>query len=330
MTGSGKGRLVMALGLACAMAATTASTAVAADDGEYGALMKTLANPFWGAMAEGIEAGAEESGVAYFLQAVENDQATEPQLNLCNTMLQRKPVALIVAAISSTNLLPCLRDARADDIPIVDLDNNLDQAVLDQEGIDVAFHIGSDNVAAGAKAADYLASALGVDATGSVLVIEGLSGNITSQNRVSGFADQLAEAAPALNIVASLPGDWDRGKAASITSDTLTANPDLVAIFCANDGMALGAVEAVHAAGMSDQVKIIGVDGNSDAVKSITQGRLDASVAQLPFLVGKQAVENVARVVAGESVPESIAVPTLVITEEILADGSEPLLQYLK
>ncbi|TGR92531.1 sugar ABC transporter substrate-binding protein, partial [bacterium M00.F.Ca.ET.191.01.1.1] len=105
-----------------------------------------------------------------------------------------------------------------------------------------------------------------------------------------------------LQIVASLPGDWDRGKAASIATDTLTAHPDLVAIFCANDGMALGAVEAVYAAGKGQQVTMIGVDGNVDAVKSIKEGRLNASVAQLPYLVGKQAVENGKKALAGEKV----------------------------
>ena len=73
--------------------------------------------------------------------------------------------------------------------------------------------------------------------------------------------------------------------------------------------MALGAVEAVYAAGKGEQVTMIGVDGNSDAVKSIKAGRLNASVAQLPYLVGKQAVENVKKALAGEQVPADIAVP---------------------
>ncbi len=301
-----------------------------AQDGQYGVLMKTLSNPFWGAMGQGVEDGAKEAGVDYFVQAVESDQAAEPQLNVCNTMLERQPVAMITAAINSTNLLPCLKAAQEQGIKVVDLDGNLDQAILDKEGIEITFRIGSDNVAAGAQGAEYLVSQLGADATGAVLVIEGLSGNITGQMRAEGFAGKLAELAPGLEIVASLPGDWDRGKAASITNDILTRNPDLVAIFAANDGMALGAVEAAYAAGKGDQIVIIGVDGNSDAVKSIKDGRLNASVAQLPYLVGKQAVENVKKALAGEEVPADIAVPTLVLTQEVLEDGSEPLLEYVK
>jgi len=316
--------------LALALAVMSTGPGVLAEDGQYAVLMKTLSNPFWGAMGQGVEDGAKEAGIDYFIQAVESDQAAEPQLNVCNTMLERQPVAMITAAINSTNLLPCLKTAQDRGIPIVDLDANLDPAVLEAEGIEIAFRIGSDNVAAGAQGAEYLVSRLGAEATGPVLVIEGLSGNITGQRRAQGFAQRLGELAPGLEIVASLPGDWDRGKAASITNDILTRHPDLVAIFAANDGMALGAVEAVYAAGLGDQVTIIGVDGNSDAVKSIRDGRLNASVAQLPYLVGKQAVENVKKVLAGETVPKDIAVPTLVLTREVLEEGSEPLLQYVK
>lgn len=301
-----------------------------AQDQTYGVLMKTLANPFWGAMEEGVRAGAEEAGVEVVVQAVESDQAAEPQLNTCNTMLESPMQAFITAAINSTILLPCLKRANEMGIPVVDLDANLDHEIAAEAGVDIAFTIGSDNVAAGAQAAEWLVSQVGADATGPVLVIEGLAGNITGERRAQGFVDKLAELAPGLEVVARLPGDWDRGKAANITNDTLVANPDLVAIFAANDGMALGAVETVFAAGLQDQVTVIGVDGNSDAVQSINEGRLDASVAQLPYLVGKQAVENVGKVIAGEQVEEFIYVPTLVLTKEVLEAGTEPMLEFVR
>lgn len=314
---------VLALSLGAGSAAT-------AQDGEYGILMKTLANPFWGAMGQGVEEGAAAAGVPYFIQAVESDQAAESQLNVCNTMLERKPVAMITAAINSTNLLPCLKAAQDAGVKVVDLDGNLDPTILEAEGIKITFRIGSDNVAAGAQGADFMVSQLGADATGAILVIEGLSGNITGQKRASGFAERLAELAPGLEIVASLPGDWDRGKAATITNDILIRNPDLMGIFAANDGMALGAVESIFAAGKGGDVVIIGVDGNSDAVTSIKSGRLTASVAQLPYLVGKQAVENVQRALAGEDVPANVDVPTMVLTQAILEAGTEPMLEFVK
>ncbi len=306
--------------------------ATAASAETYGVLMKTLANPFWGAMEQGVREGAEGAGVEYYLQAVESDQAAEPQLNVCNTMLERQPDAMITAAINSTILLPCLKRANEMGIPVVDLDGNLDHKIAADAGVDIAFSIGSDNVAAGAQGAEWLVSQLGADASGPVLVIEGLSGNVTGQKRANGFAEKLGELAPGLEVVASLPGDWDRGKAANITNDILTSNPDLVAVFAANDGMALGAVETVYAAGKQDQVIVIGVDGNSDAVKSIQAGRLNASVAQLPYLVGKQAVEMVAQMKAGGAQPEGdwIYVPTMVLTKAVLDAGTEPMLEFVK
>lgn len=315
---------------ALAAALSLAAGAAGAADGEYAVLMKTLANPFWGAMGLGVEEGAKTAGVPYFVQAVESDQAAESQLNVCNTMLEKRPVAMITAAINSTNLLPCLKAAQDRGIKVVDLDGNLDPEILKKAGVSIAFQIGSDNVAAGGQGAEWLVSKLGKDAKGPVLVIEGLSGNITGQKRARGFAEALAKLAPGLTIVASLPGDWDRGKAAAITNDILTRHPGLVAIFAANDGMALGAVESVLAAGKGDQVTVIGVDGNSDAVKSIREGRLDASVAQLPYLVGKQAVENVKAVLAGGTVPAVVHVPTLVLTKDVLEAGTDPMLAFVK
>ncbi len=319
---------VLAVAAAAVMGAP--QLAGAAEKPVVAVLLKTLSNPFWGAMEQGIRDAAAETGAEYYLQAVESDQAAEPQLNVCLTMLERKPTMLLAAAINSTNLLPCIKRANELGIPVVDLDANIDYAVAEKAGVEIAFSIGSDNVAAGAQGADYVASVLGKDAKGPVLVIEGLSGNITGQKRARGFAERLAEVAPGLEIVASLPGDWDRGKAANITNDILTRYPDLKAIFAANDVMALGAVETVFAAGKGGQIVVVGVDGNVDAVKSIKQGRLNASVAQLPYLVGKQAVEQALAMLDGKPVEQFIAVPTLVLTRQVLEEGKEPLLQYVK
>ncbi len=131
-------------------------------------------------------------------------------------------------------------------------------------------------------------------------------------------------------MVASLPGDWDRQKAANITNDIMTSHPDLVAIFCANDTMALGAVESAYAAGKGGAITIIGVDGNVDAVKSIKAGRLNASVAQLPYLVGKQAVEKAKTVLAGQPADEYTYVTTLVLTKQVLDENKDPNLQFVK
>jgi len=315
---------------AAALAVGLAAAGAQAQDLEFAVLMKTLANPFWGAMGEGVEDGMEAAGVGGQIQAVPSEADVEPQLNTCLNMLESDPDALITAAINSVNLLPCLAQATEAGIPIVDLDGNLDRDMAAEEGIDIAFTISSDNRLAGEKAARYIADRLGEDAEGAVLVIEGLAGNVTGQARRDGFVEGLAEFAPNMTIEASLPGDWDRLKAANITNDMLVRNPDLAAIYAANDTMALGAVEAVFGAGKGDQVIVVGTDGNADAVSSIEQGRLDATVAQLPYLVGFRAVELAKEVVEGGEVDDLVLVDTIVLDQEVLEAGEDPLLQYVR
>src|ERR1700727_1920505 len=188
-------RSTLAVSIAALALSLATSAAFAADKPVYGVLMKTLSNPFWGAMEKGVDEGGKSAGVEIFLDAVESDQAAEPQLNACNTMLQKKTAAMITAAINSTILLPCLKQANEMKIPVVDLDNNLDPAITKKAGVDIAFHIGSDNEAAGAKGADYLVSVLGKDAKGRGLVIEGLCRNITGEKRAHGFAEELKKQA---------------------------------------------------------------------------------------------------------------------------------------
>jgi D-allose transport system substrate-binding protein len=319
--------LTIASALVLGMGVTASARA---DAPVYGVLLKTLANPFWGAMAKGIAEGGTESGVTIFQQAAQSDQDAETQLNLCNTMLERKPLALIASAINSSNLLPCMSSANQAGIPVVDLDANLDPAITAKAGVKIAFRIGSDNTHAGAQAADFFADHLGKTATGPVLVIEGLPGNVTGEMRATGFKDELAKVAPGLKVVASLPGDWDANKAANVTNDILQRNPNLVAIFACNDTMALGAVESVFADGRGGKIAVVGVDGTVDGVKSIKAGRLTATVAQLPYLEGIEAVANVAKVIAGQSVPAVIHVPTLVLTQAVLSAGTDPSLKYVK
>ncbi|HTW28301.1 MAG TPA: substrate-binding domain-containing protein [Acetobacteraceae bacterium] len=323
-------RKCLLLAAAIAAGAALATGPARAEEPTYGVVLKTLSNPFWDAMAKGIAKGGEEAQVQIFQQAAKSDQDAETQLNICNTMLERHPKALIASAINSTNLLPCMKSANERGIPVVDLDANLDPTITAKAGVKIAFTIGSDNVQAGMKAADFMAEHLGKDAKGPVLVIEGLPGNVTGQKRAQGFKEELAKVAPGLHVVASLPGDWDANKAANITNDTLQRNPDLVAIFACNDTMALGAVETVFAAGKGKQVTVVGVDGTTDGVKSIKEGRLTATVAQLPYLEGIEAVTDVKDVLAGKSVPGVVHVPTVVLTASVLEQGTNEYLKYVK
>lgn len=318
------------LGLAVSL--VLISLPLIAQQGHVTAILKTLANPFWVAMQQGLLEEAINQGIAVEILAVPTEQDVEAQLNLAETALLRKPVVLLVSPITSRNLIPALKQAAALNIPIVDLDGNLPvnyaTKTIEGENIPVVSQIASNNYEAGQMAADFIIEQLG--GVGKVLLIEGISGNITGMQRVDGCLARLKEKAPNIQVVGRYAGDWDRLKAATIVADVLTAHPDLRAIYCANDTMALGAVEAVYAAGKGGQVVVVGTDGIKDARDSILEGRLTATVAQLPYLMGKMAIITAVKIMKGEAVPIRQDVPLLLLTKEVLQKGTDPLLQYVK
>lgn len=310
-----------------------AFAAVSFCQGHVTAVLKTLANPFWVAMQQGLLEEAINQGIAIEVLAVPTETDLEAQLNLAETALLRRPVVLLVSPITSRNLLPALRLATQLGIPIIDLDGNLPldyvrKTVEGEPDIRIISQIASNNYIAGQMAADFIIEQLG--GVGKVLLIEGIAGNITGMQRVEGAIARFAEKAPGIQIVGRFAGDWDRLKAATITADVLTAHPDLRAIYCANDTMALGAVEAVFAAGKGGQVVVVGTDGIKDARDAIIEGRLAATVAQLPYLMGKMAIETAVKILKGEEVPFRQDVPLLLLTKEVLEKGTDPLIQYIR
>lgn len=319
----------MKLLFAVAMALSAMTAAQAQDKLLFGAILKTLANPHWGAMTKGVEEAGAEVGVEVVVSTVENESASEQQLNNCETMLLRNPKALIVGAINSNILLPCLKKASDSGIAIVDVDYNLDAKIAEDAGVKVTFTAGNGGESVGAVAAEFIAKRVGVDVGGPVLVLEGLPGNPNGAARGKGFRDKIATVAPNL-IPTTLNGDWDREKSANIANDMLQRNPDLKAVFAANDTMALGAVEALLAAGKTDVV-VVGVDGSSGAIESIRSGRLTATVGQFPYLVGKRSVELlVEHFREGKGLDRYEATGQTVITKEVLENNSDPMIKYLR
>ena len=316
---------------AAALAFAFTVPAEAQDKPVYAVLLKTLANPFWGAMQQGLMAGAAETGADAYVTAVENEGAVEPQLNACLTMLERKPAALLAAAINDTNLLPCLKQAVDQGIPVVNLDNTMSVETAEKAGVKFAFSIGSKNYNAGKQGAEWMVNEARRRRQG-----DGdhprrhrhLAGRPGSRQ---GLRRRPSRSSPRASMVGgTFPADWDGQKAATITNDALTRFPDLVGIFAANDTMALGAIETVYAGGKGGEVAVIGVDGNSDAVASIKAGRLNASVAQLPFLTGLQAMQKTKALLDGQAVDAANEVPTFVVTKEIFDANTDPMLAYVK
>lgn len=288
------------------------------------ALLNDTSNPYWQTLKEGITETAEKENTD--VEIFELDKATnaEGQLNQCQIALLKKPDAILFAAVNQSNLAPCLNKATQQGILLVDLDGNITQEQAKSQNLDISFSVASNNYELGEKAAQYILEKLN---GGEVLIIEGLTGSEPSRLRVEGFKNT---AKPNLKIIASLPADWDRAKAADIVDQILLAHPNLKAIFAANDTMALGAMENLRAKGRSDII-VVGVDGVKDAITAIQDGKLNATIAQLPYLMGKLAIEKTIKQLSQkETFDFRQIVPVLTIDKNTIEQNQNELLQYVR
>lgn len=173
-------------------------------------------------------------------------------------------------------------------------------------------HIASDNHEGGELASQKMADLLG--GKGEVIVIDNPA-IVSVVDREKGFSAKLAQIAPGIKIVASQSGDSKREKAQAVAEDLLQAHPNVTGIFSVNDEMALGALQAVVAAGRQDKVSIIGFDASSEGLAEIAKGNsaFKASVAQDPVLIGKIVTRTALSVLKGEKVDKLIPVPVVLV-----------------
>jgi ABC-type sugar transport system substrate-binding protein len=175
-------------------------------------------------------------------------------------------------------------------------------------------HIASDNLLGGELAAKKMADLLG--GKGEVVVIDNPA-IVSVVDREKGFAAKLGEIAPDVKIVASQSGESKREKAQAVAEDLLQAHPNITGIFAVNDEMALGALQAVIAAGRQDKVSIIGFDASSEGLKEIAKGNsaFKASVAQDPELIGRIVTRTALAVLKGDKVEKLIPVPAVLVDQ---------------
>ncbi|MEN6623562.1 MAG: substrate-binding domain-containing protein [Smithella sp.] len=271
-------------------------------DISIGSILKNNANEFWLMLAAGMEKAGEELGATIDVQATRTETDTAGQLSIAETMLQNQYSALVLSPLTNDNLNPAVQTALEAGTPIVNC--NCEYIA------DCDTFVGGLQIEIGRKAADYIAEKLG--GKGKVAILEGVSGTFTSIQRVAGFNERIAEY-PEIEVVASQTADYEVEKGMNVAANILTQNPDLNAIYCCNDNMALGAVEALRGANLLGHVVVVGVDGTGDAYKSIAAGELNATVDQFPETNGYAAVEVALRILGGQDIPKVVSTPIEVI-----------------
>ena len=276
-------------------------------------VLKTLNHPFFVDMRRGAQEAADRLGVTLKVQAAEREIDVEKQMQIVENMIQTGIQALCITPSGSREIVSALVKARDAQVPIVVVDTRLDPTAATAAGVRAATFVGSDNYEGGKLAGDYLVKTSGGSAR--VAVLEGIPGHETGDSRLRGFRDAI-KAAAGITIVASQPANWERDQGFNVFQNMLQAHPDIDSVFACSDLMALGAVEAIAAAGKSGRIRVIGFDALEDAKKAIAAGTMAASVAQFPSEMGRVAVESALKVIRGETLPSDINVKLELVTKD--------------
>ena len=273
-------------------------------------VVKTLNHPFFIDMQRGAEEAAKVAGVELIVQAAEREIDVERQMQIIENLIQRKVHVLVVAPSGSREIVPVVLKANQAGIPVLVVDTRVDLVALQAAGGKTVTFIGSDNYAGGKLAGEFLAGKMG--GTAQVAILEGIPGHETGDARLRGFRDAL-KTSPGMEIVASQPANWERDQGYNVAQNILQAHPGVNAIFAANDLMALGAIEAIAAAGKTGRITVVGFDALDEARAAVTKGTMAGTVAQDPAQMGRVSIEWAARVLKGETPPADIGVPIQII-----------------
>jgi ribose transport system substrate-binding protein len=284
----------------------------AAEKPKIALIMKSLANEFFSTMAEGARGHQKTNSAAYdlLMNGTKNETDLAEQVNLVEQMIARQVNAIVIAPADSKALVTALKRARDAGILVVNIDNKLDAAALQQAGLQVLF-VGPDNRAGARKVGEIIAGQL--KAGDNVAILEGIPTAFNSQQRRLGFEDAMKSAG--IHIASVQSGDWEMEKANGVAAALLSEHPDLKAILCANDSMALGVVAAIASAGKSGKVLVAGFDNISAIRPLLEKGAVTVTADQHGDQLAVFGIEAALKILRGDAPPADQTTPVDVITK---------------
>jgi len=237
-------------------------------------IMKSLANEFFKTMEDGAKAHHQEHSQLYelYCNGIKDEQDVNRQIEIVNQMIAKKVDAIVIAPADSRALIPVCRKAIAKGIVVINIDNKFDTDVLKQEGIQISF-VGPNNRKGARLAGEYLAQHLGK--TDKVAILEGRPGAFNGIQRKLGFEDAMVAAE--VEVVTSQSAYWEQKNAYDVATQIYARYGEtLKAILCANDNMALGAVQALK----DKNIHIVGFDNISAIQTLIKEDKVLCTVDQ--------------------------------------------------
>lgn len=269
-----------------------------------GLAMNTQTNPFFVDVKDGVQKAADEHGIELYITDAQDDPTI--QMKDVENLITKKPDAIIIDTCDSDAIVSSIEACNEAGIPVFTMDR-------EANGGEVISHIGYDAIKSGRMAGQYLVDTLG--GKGKIVEIQGIMGTNVAQQRSQGFNEIMKEN-PDMEIVACQVADFDRAKGMSVMENILQANPEIDGLYAANDEMLLGALEAMEAAGRTDSIVKIGCDAIDDTLEAMKAGKVDATIAEPPFFLGKAILNTAYDYLEGKEVEPYVVLDNQLVTQD--------------
>lgn len=275
-------------------------------------IVKAKTDEFWTTMEKGAYAAAEEKGVTVEFQAPEKETDVEKQVQMVENAVVKGFDAIILSAADSKSLVPAIVKANNANIPVILVNDTIDEAALKADGGKVETYVGINQYDAAKLAGDYAAENI---ADGKVCYLEGISGVAALEDRLSGFKDQV----DSYDVVASQTAKCDRNEAFNVMQNVLQKNPDVNVVWAVNAEMGQGAIQAIQQ-GNYDGIQVFDFDASSDDLQAIEDGTLAGTVAQYPNLQAEAAIQCCIDAINGETLEPHTETMAQLITKDNLEE----------
>ncbi|KDB45494.1 ABC transporter substrate-binding protein [Glaesserella parasuis] len=276
---------------------------------EIAVIVKSANSTFWQNVRKGAETAGADLGGKYKVtfQGPESETAIDAQVNMVDNAVNRGVAGIVLAASDPVALVPAVRKAYESGIPVVLIDSG-----LNSDGKYYQSFLATDNRAAGKLAAEKLLAKV---KGGKVAVMSFTQGAASAIERTGGFIDEVKSKAD-YKIVGPYYSNSEMVTALNQTEDVLGSNPDLAAIFGANEPTAVGMARAVKQKGFAGKIVAVGFDGNSDLQNFVRDGTLDGIVVQSSYQMGYKGVDTIGKIIKGEKVEKVIDTGVVYVTKE--------------
>lgn len=260
-------------------------------------ISKGFQHQFWQAVKLGAQKAAKEFNVDITFEGPETEAMVDKQIDMIQTALNKNPKALCLAALDSKAVIPLLEKAKAANIPVIGFDSGVDS--------DIPLGTAStDNVAAAAVAADHMAKLIG--GKGEIAVIVHDQTSRTGIDRRDGFVNRIKSTYKDIKIVDVQYGGGDQLKSTDLAKAIMQAHPQLKGFFGANEGSAIGVLNAVTEMNKKGKIVVIGYDSGKMQLDAIRSGLMAGAITQNPVGIGYEAVKAAVMAIKGEKVKKNI------------------------